>query len=92
MKKIPGIGADLADKIQEYVTTRKSKFYYELKNEVPSVLVDLLSVPGLGPKTVKMLYEKLHMKNIDDIENRAKDGAFVILSPSAPSFFHLTTL
>jgi DNA polymerase (family 10) len=74
LKKIPGIGADLADKIQEYVKTGELGFYDELKNEAPSGLVDLLSVPGLGPKTVKMLFEKLHIKDIDDLEKHAEDG------------------
>jgi len=74
LRKVPGIGADLAEKIQEYVKTGGLKFYDTLKNEVPSGLVDLLSVPGLGPKTAKILFEKLRIKNIDDLEKHAKDG------------------
>ena len=54
LQEIPGIGADLAGKVQEYVKTGSLKFYDELKKEVPSGLVDLLSVPGLGPKTAKL--------------------------------------
>ena len=74
LRKVPGIGADLAEKIREYVKTGGLRFYDKLKNEVPSGLVDLLSVPGLGPKTAKMLFEKLHIKDIDDLEKHAKDG------------------
>jgi len=74
LQKIPGIGADLAAKVQEYVKTGNLKFYNELKKEVPSGLVDLLSVPGLGPKTAKLLFDKLHIKGIDDLEERAKNG------------------
>jgi len=74
LRKIPGIGADLADKIQEYVKTGRLRLYDELMNEVPSGLVDLLSVPGIGPKTAGLLSEKLHIRDIDDLEKHAKDG------------------
>ena len=74
LKKIPGIGHDLADKIQEYIKTGRLVFYEELKKEVPPGLVEMLKVPGLGPKTVKMLFEKLKISNIDDLERLAKKG------------------
>jgi len=74
LRTVPGIGADLAEKIQEYVKTGGLRFYDTLKNEVPSGLVDLLSVPGLGSKTAKMLFEKLQIKDIQDLEQHARDG------------------
>jgi len=74
LQKIPGIGADLAGKIQEYVKTGGLRFYDDLKKEVPSGIADLLSVPSLGPKTAKLLFDKLHIKDIDDLEKHAKEG------------------
>jgi DNA polymerase (family 10) len=74
LKKIPGIGQDLADKIQEYIKTGHLVFYEKLKKEVPSGLVEMLHVPGLGPKTVKMLFEKIKIMTIDDLERLAKKG------------------
>lgn len=74
LKKIPGIGQDLADKIKEHIKTGRLKFYEELKKEVPPGLLELLSVPGLGPKTAKMFYDRLKLKNIDDLERLAKQG------------------
>jgi DNA polymerase (family 10) len=74
LKKIPGIGQDLADKIREYINTGHLKFYEELKKEVPSGLVEMLSVPGLGPKTAKMLFEKLKISSIEALEEVAKRG------------------
>ncbi len=74
LKKIPGIGQDLADKIKEYTKTGYLKFYEELKKEVPSGLIDLLSIPGLGPKTAKMFFDKCKIKNIDGLERLAKKG------------------
>ncbi len=74
LRKIPGIGADLADKIREYVRTGGLRFYDDLKREVPSGIVNLLSVPGLGPRTAKMLFESLDVKDIDDLERYAREG------------------
>jgi|Deesub1362A_J573_1020465.scaffolds.fasta_scaffold00424_2 DNA polymerase (family 10) len=74
LRKIPGIGADLAEKIREYATTGALGFYEDLRKEVPSGLVDLLSVPGLGPRTAKMLFEKLGIKDINELERYAREG------------------
>ncbi len=71
--KIPGIGQDLAGKIEEYIKTGKLNFYENLKKDVPESLSNLLSVPGLGPKTAKVLYEKLKIKDIDELERLAKE-------------------
>ncbi|MBI3592385.1 MAG: DNA polymerase III, partial [Nitrospirae bacterium] len=49
--KIPGIGHDLAGKIEEYSKTGKMQTHEDLKNEIPQGLLTLLSVPSLGPKT-----------------------------------------
>jgi DNA polymerase (family 10) len=73
--KMPGIGTDLAGKIHEYVQTGSLEFYEKLKKEVPSGLVSLLSVPGIGPKTAKLLFDKLRIENIDDLERLAKEGS-----------------
>ena len=72
LEKIPGIGKDLAEKIKEIVKTGKLKFYEQLKDEIPEGLTVLMSVPGLGPKTAKLLYDKLKIKNIKDLEKAAQ--------------------
>lgn len=74
LMKIPGIGADLSSKIVEYVKTGGLKFYDDLKKEVPTGIVNLLSVPGLGPRTAKMLFEKLGIKDVNDLEKYAREG------------------
>jgi DNA polymerase (family X) len=72
LMKIPGIGQDLAGKIEEYVTTGRVQAYEDLKKEVPEGLSLLLSVPGLGPKTAKLFFEKLQIKNLKDLERFAR--------------------
>ncbi|MEW6586784.1 MAG: DNA polymerase/3'-5' exonuclease PolX [Nitrospirota bacterium] len=71
--EIPGIGQDLAGKIEEYAKTGKLGFYEELKKEVPEGLSVLLSVPSLGPKTAKLLFDKLKVTNLEDLERLAKE-------------------
>lgn len=68
---ISGIGQDLAGKIEEYIKTGKVHVYEELIEEIPEGLLDLLAVPGLGPKTLRVLYEKLKIKNLEDLEKMA---------------------
>lgn len=70
--KIPGIGQDLAGKIEEYLKTGKLQVYEAMKKEVPEGLSVLLSVPGLGPKTARLLYERLKVKDIDELERLAR--------------------
>ncbi|MBI5188151.1 MAG: DNA polymerase/3'-5' exonuclease PolX [Nitrospirae bacterium] len=71
--KVPGIGQDLAGKIEEYVRTGRLQFYEDLKKEVPEGLSILLSVPSLGPKTAKLLFEKLKVRDIETLEQLARE-------------------
>ncbi len=66
--RIPGIGKDLAAKIREISETGTARAYEELKKEVPEGLGVMLSVPGVGPKTARLLFEKLKVKDLDDLE------------------------
>ena len=70
--EIPGIGKDLAGKVRHYADTGRMEAYEELKILVPEGLAALLSVPGLGPKTAKLLYDRLKIKDIDDLERLAQ--------------------
>ncbi|MBI4974840.1 MAG: DNA polymerase/3'-5' exonuclease PolX [Candidatus Omnitrophica bacterium] len=72
LEEIPGVGKDLAAKIVEIVKTGRLKHYEELKKKVPEGIIDLMAVPGIGPKTAKLLYDKLKIKGIEDLEKKAK--------------------
>lgn len=71
---IPGIGKDLAQKIKEIVKTDKLKDYEKLKKSIPDGLLDMLSIPGIGPKTAKMLFNKLKIKDTQTLEKYALEG------------------
>jgi len=64
---IAGIGDDLAEKITAIVTTGELPLQKELARKLPAGLLDLLRIPGLGPKRVKLLYKKLKVKSAADL-------------------------
>jgi DNA polymerase (family X) len=64
---IPGIGEDLAEKISAIVTTGELPLRRQLAAKLPAGLLDLLRIPGLGPKRVKLLYKKLKVKSAADL-------------------------
>ena len=74
LQKIPGIGRGLASKIEEFIKTGQIKAYQRLKKESPVDLDSLTSVEGLGPRKIKILYKKLKIKNLKDLEKAAKAG------------------
>jgi len=76
---IPGIGKDLAEKIKEIAASGKLKFYEDLKKDMPEGVLLMLDIPGLGPKTVSILYNKLHIKSIEELERAAKSGKLLTL-------------
>ena len=71
LKQIPGVGESIAEKIEELVKTGKLKYYEELSKKAPVDLETLSSIEGLGPKKIKVLWQKLGIKNIDDLEKAA---------------------
>jgi DNA polymerase (family 10) len=73
LMEIPGIGKDLAGKIEEYVKTGKIQSFEDLKKEMPESLNVLLSVPSLGPKTAKLLFDTLNVTDIDTLEQLARE-------------------
>ncbi len=73
LTEIPGIGSDLASKIEEYLRSGRIGTYEKLRQEVPEGLADLLNVPGLGPKTVGLVYRQYKVRNLDELERLARD-------------------
>ena len=74
LKDIPGIGKDLEEKMREIISTGRLKYLDELKKEIPEGLLQMLDVPGIGPKTAKVLYEKLDIQDIVMLERMAHAG------------------
>jgi DNA polymerase (family X) len=71
---IPGVGKAISDKIREIVTTGHMAVYDRLRAEVPPTLVEILQIPGLGPKTVRQLNAELGIETVDDLRRAAEEG------------------
>ncbi len=71
--KIPGVGADLAGKVMEIVATGTCKDYEALKRRSPEGIATLLAIPGLGPKTAKLIYDRFKVHDLDTLEKLARD-------------------
>jgi len=74
LPKLPGIGTDLAAKIHEIAATGSSALLERLRKEFPSAITELLRIPGLGPKRVKLLYDGLRVQTIDELRQAARSG------------------
>lgn len=74
LQDIPGIGKDLSEKIEEFSRTGKIKMYEDLKKTIPEGVLGLLEIPSIGPKTTRLLYESLKIKNMQGLENAIKKG------------------
>jgi len=72
LEELPGIGKHIHDKIEEILETGRLEYLENLKDEFPLDLDSLMSVEGLGPKKIKLLYQELGIKNLDDLEREAK--------------------
>ncbi|MFO0966963.1 MAG: DNA polymerase/3'-5' exonuclease PolX [Gemmataceae bacterium] len=71
---IPGIGSTLKDKISTLVKTGGLPFYDELKKKTPAGLIEMLRLPSMGPKKVKLLYEQLGIDDLDKLRAACQDG------------------
>lgn len=77
---VKGIGSALQDKIIELHNTGKLAYYDELKKSLPPVLLELLEIPGVGPKKAKALYDHLQIQNLADLETACQEHRVAALS------------
>jgi len=74
LTELPGIGEDLAGKIAEIVKSGKLTMLAAVAKQVPAGLAELLTIPALGPKRVRLLHERLKIRDIADLRKAASDG------------------
>jgi len=72
LMEIEGVGQGLAEKIEEFIKSGKIKEYEKLRKDCPVDLEHLSAIEGIGPKMIKVLYEKLKVKTVGDLEKAAK--------------------
>ena len=79
LKEIPGIGDAIASKTHELVTTGKMEFFETLRGEFAPGLLDIMTVPEVGPKTAMRAAEDLGIDSIESLEASLRDGSFATL-------------
>jgi DNA polymerase (family 10) len=73
LKTIQGIGKDLAAKITEYIQSGQIQAFEELKNEIPVGLLNIVTIPTIGPKTAKLIFEQLGVESVEQLETLARN-------------------
>jgi DNA polymerase (family 10) len=79
LKKMPGIGKAIAGKVKELASTGSLKYLDELRAEFPAAILELFSIPGLGAKKIKALYEQLNVSSIAQLEQACQSGRVAAL-------------
>src|SRR5207248_6708317 len=79
LAKIPGIGKSIALKIKELAATGSLKYLEELRTDFPPAILKLFSIPGLGAKKIKALYENLHISSIEELLHACESGRVAAL-------------
>ncbi|HSF88027.1 MAG TPA: DNA polymerase/3'-5' exonuclease PolX [Saprospiraceae bacterium] len=74
LEDIPGIGESIAEKILEFVRTGKIRKYEELKKKVPLELLDLMSVSGFGPQSLRQIHDELKISTKAELIKALEDG------------------
>jgi DNA polymerase (family 10) len=74
LRELPGVGRDLAAKIRELAETGACQYHQELLQQFPATILDLLKLPGIGPKTVALLHSVLHISSVEELAAAAQAG------------------
>ncbi len=75
LEEIPGVGRDLSEMIEEYIETGHIRRCEREMSDVPDELIEMMDIPGLGPKTLALLHEKFRIKNLADLRRLIEKGA-----------------
>ena len=74
LKKVPGIGKAISEKIQELMATGQVQTYQHLLDEFPEGILDIVAVPGIGPKTAGLISKELNISTVADLEKAIQAG------------------
>ena len=73
LDEIPGVGEAISKKIEELIKTGKLEYYENLKQKIPSGVLELLNIPEIGPRKAKLFYEELDIDNVEKLEKAARE-------------------
>ena len=72
LKKISGVGEAIAKHIVEFLKTKKIKIYERMKKSLDHGILQIVRIPGMGPRKAKKLYDKLKIKTIEQLRKACK--------------------
>ncbi|MGA6994517.1 MAG: helix-hairpin-helix domain-containing protein [Candidatus Deferrimicrobiaceae bacterium] len=73
-RQIANVFNEIASLLEQFLETGRIDLHDDLKREIPAGVLDILRVPGIGPKTAKMLYEKAEVRWLDDLDALSREG------------------
>jgi len=74
LKEVPGLGKNIIAKIGELLDSGECRLHKELKEEIPASLTEMMSLPGLGPKRARLIYEQLGITTVTELDKAARAG------------------
>ena len=80
LAEVPGVGKSSLAKIEEFVKTGTMTAHQQLLAKIPPTLLELLAIPGMGPKGVKAVYENLKVTNVAELKGAIEDGSVAKLA------------
>ncbi len=79
LTSVPGVGSGIAKKIDEYLKTGKMRKYREAMQGIPDGFLDLLNIQGMGPKTLRLAFDRLGVRSMEDLKRVVEDGSLASL-------------
>lgn len=79
LRAIPTVGEAIAKKVGEFLVTGRCAYLDQLHRDLPASLVTVKQIPGVGPKTAGLVYHKLGVATVDELEAAARDGRLATL-------------
>jgi DNA polymerase (family 10) len=80
LKGTPGLGSTILKRVEELVTTGKMAFYDDLVKDTPAVKLEMIRIPGVGPKKVNTIYKELHVQSLAELVQACQDHKVAALS------------
>jgi len=74
LRKLPGIGDTLSKRIIDIIETGTTEYFEELRGQIPLSVLELLSIDGIGMKTVELLFNQFQIKSLDDFAKFVAGG------------------
>jgi DNA polymerase (family 10) len=84
LRTISGVGQAIAEKVDSLLKTGSFPLLDRIKKEIPASVVEMLNIPDMGPKRVKMLWQDANIKSVDELEKAARAGKLAGLPGVGP--------